>query len=68
MCLLLIANKIHPDYKLIVTANRDEFYARPTTPADFWDDHPDLLAGRDLEAGGTWLGITKSGRFSAIHE
>ena len=66
MCLLLIANKIHPDYKLIVAANRDEFYSRPTTPAEFWKDHPGLLAGKDLEAGGTWLGITKSGRFSAI--
>ncbi len=66
MCLLLIANKIHPDYKLIIAANRDEFYARPALPADFWADYPDLLAGMDLEAGGTWLGITKSGRFSAI--
>ena len=66
MCLLLIANKIHPDYKLIIAANRDEFYARPALPADFWEDHPDLLAGKDLEARGTWLGITKSGRFSAI--
>jgi len=66
MCLLLIANKIHPDYKLIVAANRDEFYSRPALPADFWKNHPDLLAGKDLEAGGTWLGITKSGRFSAL--
>ncbi len=66
MCLLLIANLIHPDYKLIIAANRDEFYSRPALPADFWDDHPELLAGKDIEAGGTWLGITKSGRFSAI--
>ena len=66
MCLLLIASRIHQDYKLIVAANRDEFYSRPAAPADFWNDHPDLLAGKDLEAGGTWLGITQNGRFSAI--
>lgn len=66
MCLLLIANKIHPDYTLIVAANRDEFYSRQAQPAAFWEEHPELLAGKDLEAGGTWLGITESGRFSAV--
>ena len=66
MCLLIIANKIHPEYKLIIAANRDEFYNRPALPAQFWKDQPDLLAGKDLEGGGTWMGITKSGRFSAI--
>ncbi len=66
MCLLLIAKEVHPEYKLIVAANRDEFYSRPALPAAFWKDHPELLAGKDLEAGGTWLGITRSGRFSAI--
>lgn len=66
MCLLLIAYKSHPEYKLIVAANRDEFYRRPTEPAKFWNDNPTLLAGKDLECGGTWLGITKSGRFAAI--
>ncbi|HKI77874.1 MAG TPA: NRDE family protein [Ignavibacteriaceae bacterium] len=66
MCLLLIANKIHPEYKLIISANRDEFYNRPALQAQFWKDYPELLAGKDLEGGGTWMGITKSGRFSAI--
>ena len=66
MCLLLISNNYHPDYKLIVAANRDEFYHRPTKKARFWNEHPELLAGKDLEAGGTWSGITKNGRFAAI--
>jgi uncharacterized protein with NRDE domain len=50
----------------LLIANRDEFYARPTAPLAFWDDEPDLLAGRDLQAGGTWLGVTRQGRFAAI--
>jgi len=66
MCLLLIANKVHPQYKLVIAANRDEFYDRPAVPADFWNEYPELLAGKDLEAGGTWLGITRNGRLSAI--
>jgi uncharacterized protein with NRDE domain len=52
MCLLLIANGIHPNYKIIIAANRDEFYDRPTMPAKFWDDHSLILAGKDLQAGG----------------
>jgi uncharacterized protein with NRDE domain len=66
MCLLLIAYQSHPDYRLILAANRDEFYDRPTRPAAFWDDTPEILAGQDLKAGGTWMGITKAGRFAAI--
>lgn len=66
MCLILLAWRSHPDYPLVVAANRDEFYARPTLPAAFWDDSPQVLAGRDLEAGGTWLGITRTGRFAAL--
>ena len=66
MCLLLLAIKSHPVYKLVIAANRDEYYDRPTAPALFWDDRPDLLAGRDLRAGGTWFGITKRGRIAAI--
>lgn len=66
MCLLLISYNCHPAYPLIVAANRDEFYNRPTEKAHFWKDHPKLLAGRDLEAGGTWLGVTKKGRFAAV--
>jgi uncharacterized protein with NRDE domain len=66
MCLLLLAIKSHPVYKLVIAANRDEYYDRPTAPASFWDDRSDLLAGRDLRAGGTWFGITKKGRIAAI--
>jgi uncharacterized protein with NRDE domain len=66
MCLVLIALDSHPDYPLIVAANRDEFYDRPTAPARFWNDAPAILAGRDLKAGGTWLGIDRRGRFAAV--
>ena len=66
MCLLLISYNHHPVYKVIVAANRDEFYNRPTEPAKFWDNDSSILAGKDLLAGGTWLGITKLGRFAAI--
>jgi uncharacterized protein with NRDE domain len=66
MCLIIFANNVHPKYKLIFAANRDEFYNRPSEQADFWEYQPDLLAGKDLQAGGTWLGITKQGRFAAI--
>jgi uncharacterized protein with NRDE domain len=66
MCLILLAYDVIPEYRLILAANRDEFYDRPTLPAAFWEDHPDILAGRDLKGGGTWLGITRSGKFAAI--
>jgi uncharacterized protein with NRDE domain len=66
MCLILFAYKVHPKYKLMVAANRDEFYQRPTAPAHFWKDAPDILAGRDLEKMGTWMGVTKSGQFAAL--
>lgn len=66
MCLILFAWDTHPKYQLILAANRDEFYDRPTARADFWENHPDILAGRDLRAGGTWMGINKNGRFTAI--
>ncbi|WP_163971166.1 NRDE family protein [Oceanobacillus halotolerans] len=66
MCLINLHFQDHPTYKLIVAANRDEFYKRPTAPAHFWEDEPNILAGRDLEHKGTWLGITKSGRFAAL--
>jgi len=56
----------HPRYPLIVAANRDEFYARPTADAAFWDDAPHVLAGRDLRDAGTWLGISKDGRIAAV--
>ncbi|HQQ75679.1 MAG TPA: NRDE family protein, partial [Pseudomonadales bacterium] len=66
MCLIVFAWRSHSQHKLLVAANRDEFYARPTEAAHFWKDAPHILAGRDLEQGGTWLGITTSGRFAAL--
>jgi len=66
MCLIALAWQAHPDYPLIVAANRDEFYRRPATPARFWEDSPSVLAGRDRLAGGTWMGVTRSGRFAAL--
>ena len=66
MCLVLLARDTHPDYALILAANRDEFYDRPTAAAAFWEDAPRVLAGRDLKAGGTWLGIDRQGRLAAV--
>ena len=66
MCLIIFAYRSHPDYRLVLAANRDEFYNRPTRPVAFWNGTPGILAGRDLKAGGTWLGITRKGRFAAI--
>ncbi len=66
MCLFLCAYKSLPDYPLIIAANRDEFHARPASEAQYWNDKPSMLAGKDLQAGGTWLGITKYGRIAAV--
>lgn len=66
MCLILFAHKAHPEYPLILAANRDEAYQRPTAAATFWDGHPQIYGGRDLEKGGTWLGLTLSGRVAAV--
>ena len=66
MCLILFSYQQHPEYPLVLAANRDEFYNRPTRRAQFWDEHPDLLAGQDLDQGGTWLGVTRQGRIAAI--
>ena len=66
MCLILIAHGAHPDFPLVIAANRDEYYRRPTARAAFWQDPPHILAGRDLECMGTWLGVTRAGRFAAI--
>jgi uncharacterized protein with NRDE domain len=65
MCLILFAWRQHPDYPLILIANRDEYYARPTRDAHWWEESP-VFAGRDLEAGGTWLGINRLGRLAAV--
>ncbi|MBK9624434.1 MAG: NRDE family protein [Rhodocyclaceae bacterium] len=66
MCLIIFAWRVHPRYPLVVAANRDEFFRRPTAAAKFWDDAPTVLAGKDIEAGGTWMGVTVDGRFAAL--
>lgn len=66
MCLILLAWHAHPEFPLVVAANRDEYFSRPTETAHFWPAVPALLAGRDTQAGGTWMGITREGRFAAL--
>ncbi len=66
MCLILFALQQHQDYPLIVIANRDEYYARPTRSAHWWEDSAGIFAGRDLQAQGTWLGVNRNGRFAAV--
>ena len=66
MCLIVFAWKASAAFPLVVAANRDEWRERPAEPARWWSDHPGLLAGRDLQAGGTWMGITRAGRFAAV--
>ncbi|PIE70260.1 MAG: hypothetical protein CSA22_08630 [Deltaproteobacteria bacterium] len=66
MCLILFGYHLHPDIPFILAANRDECYQRPSAPLHFWEDNPSLLAGRDLKDRGTWMGITRSGRFAAL--
>ncbi|MGZ5063156.1 MAG: NRDE family protein [Usitatibacter sp.] len=66
MCLIVVAWRASAAFPLVVAANRDEWRDRPTEPARWWSEHPELLAGRDLRAGGTWMGITREGRFAAV--
>jgi uncharacterized protein with NRDE domain len=66
LCLIVLAWQARADLPLVVAANRDEWRERPAKPAHWWPDHPSLLAGRDLQAGGTWMGITRDGRFAAV--
>ena len=66
MCLITFAYQTHPNFPLIVVANRDEFYERPSKQAHYWPDAPTIFAGRDLQSNGTWLGVTKDGQFAAV--
>src|SRR5712691_9232281 len=66
MCLIVLAWRVQPSYPLIVAANRDEFHGRPAAAAAFWRDEPSILAGRDLEAMGTWMGVARDGKFAAV--
>lgn len=66
MCLIAFSYRNHPRYDLVFAANRDEIYRRPTREAGFWDREPQLLAGKDLKAGGTWLGMTRQGKLAAL--
>ncbi len=66
MCLILFAYRAHPDYPLVLAANRDEFYDRPSAPAQFWPPSGTILGGRDLSAGGTWLAVSKVGKLAAV--
>ena len=66
MCILFLAINQHSKYPLLICANRDEFYKRPTMGAHFWSENPSMLAGKDLQAGGSWLGVNRQGFFAAI--
>jgi uncharacterized protein with NRDE domain len=66
MCLLVVAHDVHPDYRLVLVGHRDEFHARPTAELGWWPDRPGILAGRDLAAGGTWLGVGRDGSVGVV--
>lgn len=66
MCLIVFAWQVVPGMPLMAAGNRDEFYDRPAKAAHWWEDHPQVYAGRDLQAGGTWMGVTRDGRFAAV--
>jgi len=66
MCLVVFAWQVHPEHRLVLAANRDEFHGRPSKALDWWPDQPDVLAGRDLQAGGTWLAVHRAGRFATV--
>ncbi|MET0370150.1 MAG: NRDE family protein [Sphingobium sp.] len=66
MCIMAMAWRAHPRWQLILAGNRDEFHARPAAPLADWTDRPGLIAGRDLQSGGTWLGVARAGRVAIV--
>jgi len=66
MCILFVAKNVHPDYPLIIAANRDEYFQRPTRPPMWWPEAPHIFAGKDLQAGGTWMGYNTQQQVAAI--
>lgn len=66
MCLVVLSIGQHPEYPFVLAANRDEFHARPSKKAHWWPDKPDILGGRDLQAGGTWLALHRNSRFATV--
>jgi uncharacterized protein with NRDE domain len=66
MCLLVVAWNAHPKYRVVIAGNRDEFHKRPSAALGWWKEAPSVLAGRDLEASGTWLGLSRGGRFGIV--
>jgi uncharacterized protein with NRDE domain len=66
MCLVFIAHQVHPRLPFVMLSNRDEFYHRPTLPAHFWEEEPNVLGGKDLEAGGTWMGLHAAGKLACV--
>src|SRR5687767_8672745 len=66
MCLIVLAHRVAEELPLVLAANREEDHERPTIPADFWPDQPDILGGRDALLGGSWLAVTREGRFAAV--
>lgn len=66
MCLAVIALQAHRCFSLIIVANRDEYHERPAEPAQIWSDYPQILAGRDLRAGGTWIGLSSNGKIGLL--
>src|ERR1700759_4677855 len=66
MCLILLALRAVPNRQWLLLGNRDEYHGRPSAPAARWNDAPNIIGGRDLEAGGSWLAVSNNGRFAAV--
>ena len=66
MCVVAIAWAAHSKWRLVVAGNRDEYHARASAPLARWEDSPDIIAGRDLVSGGTWIGVSEAGRFAVV--